>query len=67
MVGQHREGEFDPTPRSPQVQRWPGCRCELVGKGECGCYEDDGLVTHGGTRREGFDHGTYRDGSYVRA
>lgn len=67
MPGSFREGQLDPTPRSPQVPRWPECRCEEIAKGGCRCYEDDGLVTHGGVRHEGFEHGAYADGSYVRA
>lgn len=66
LNGQHREGELDPTPRSPQIPRWPACRCLNVGKGDCQC-EDDGLVSHGGVRHEGFDHGNYVDGAAVRA
>lgn len=67
MSGAIRDGQLDPTPRSPQVPRWPGCRCEDVGKGACVCYEDDGLVSHGGVHREGFDQGVYLGGEYVRA
>lgn len=66
MSGGFRDGELDPTPRSPQVPRWPECRCYNVARGECMC-EDDGLVTHGGTRIEGYDHGAFRDGATVRA
>lgn len=67
MSGSFREGELDPTPRSPQVPRWQECLCRDVGKGGCGCYADDGDVTHHGVWHEWFDHGVYRDGSYVRA
>lgn len=62
-----REEDADPTPRSPQVPRWPACRCRRVARGECTCYEDDGMVTHGGCRVEAFDHGNARDGASVRA
>lgn len=67
MSGSFREGQLDPTPRAPQIPRWSACRCEDVGKGGCGCYEDDGTVTHGGTHVEGFDHGSYRGGERIVA
>jgi len=54
-----RDGELDPTPRSPQVPRWQECRCDRIERGECRC-EDDGQVTHRGVYREGLDHGAYR-------
>lgn len=66
MSGSFRDGELDPTPRSPQIPTWPDCNCHGVGKGDCVCYEDDGTITHGGVHREGFDHGEYRGGDYVR-
>lgn len=66
MTGAVREGQLDPTPRAPQVPRWPGCRCEDVGKGGCHCYEDDGLVSHRGVHHEGADHGVYRGGEWAR-
>jgi hypothetical protein len=67
VSGRVREGQLDLTPRAPQVPRWPGCRCDEVEKGGCRCYQDDGLVSHGGVRHEGFDHGEYRSGDFVRA
>lgn len=67
MSGSFRDGQLDPTPRSPQVPRWPGCRCQNVGKGGCECYDEDGLVTHGGARVEGFEHGVYHGGDRIRA
>jgi len=67
MSGSFREGELDPTPRSPQVPRWPACRCRDVGRGGCGCYDDDGNVTHGGVHREGIEAGVYRSGDWVQA
>lgn len=66
MAGRLSETEADPTPRSPQVPRWPACRCDRVDRGECRCYEDDGTVTHGGVRFEAFDHGGVIDGASVR-
>ncbi len=67
MSGSLRDGQLDPAPRPPQVPRWVGCRCDDVGKGGCGCDDDDGRLTHGGVHREGFDHGVYMDGRFVRA
>lgn len=67
MNGSVCEGQLDPTPRSPQVPRWPGCACKEIEKGGCYCYDDDGMVSHRGVHREGFDHGSYRDGAFVRA
>lgn len=66
MSGSFRDGELDPTPRSPQVPRWLACRCEDVGRGGCRCYEDDGQVTHGGVFREGWEAGVYRSGERVQ-
>lgn len=60
-----RDGQLDPTPRPPQVPRWPACRCTDVGKGGCCCYDDDGLVSHGGVRHEGRHHGAYRDADHL--
>jgi hypothetical protein len=67
VIGSLRDGQLDPTPRPPQVRRWPECRCDGVGKGECDCYVEDGLLSHGGVRHEGMDHGAYLDGAFVRA
>lgn len=65
-MSQFREGESDPTPRSPQVLRWHECRCAKIEKGEYSC-EDDGLVSHGGAHHEGFDHGMYTGGERIIA
>ena len=65
MSSEFRETERDPTPRPPQIIRWPSCSCKNVAKGECTCYVDDGMVTHGGVRREGRDHGNYPDADHL--
>lgn len=65
MSGSVRDGELDPTPRSPQVPRWGECDCERVAHGECLC-SDDGMVTHGGNHAEAFDHGHAKSGQFVR-
>lgn len=63
MSGAIREGEIE-VAESPHIPRWQECRCNHVDKGECAC-EDDGMVTHGGVRREAFDHGNSRGGEWV--
>ena len=62
-----REEDADPTPRAPQIPRWPACSCADVERGGCSCYEDDGMVTHGGSHVEAFDHGNARGGERVSA